>query len=55
MVAKYLEEHVRTDCVQKIFIVALNIKNTRNLFKIVQKWSFNICCIGRKILKQKRL
>ena len=49
MVSRYLEEHLRTIFVQKIFIEALNIKNTRNLFKIVQKWSFNFCCIGRKI------
>ena len=41
MVSRYLAEHLRTNCVQKIFSLRpSNMKNTRNSFKIVQKLSF---------------
>ena len=36
-VSRYLGENLRADCVQKFFLKLLNIKNTRDCFKIVQK------------------
>ena len=40
MTSRYLGELLRTNYVQIFFNEALNIKNTRNLFKIVQKSPF---------------
>ena len=37
MASSYLGEHLRTNCGEKISLRPLNIKNTRNLIKIVQK------------------
>ena len=41
MVSRHLNEHLRTNCVEKNFSLRpSNIKNTRNLIKFVQKWPF---------------
>ena len=37
MVSRHLGEHLRTNCVEKNGLMPLNIKNTRNLIKFVQK------------------
>ena len=37
MVSRHLGEHLRTNCVEKMLIEALKIKNTQNLIKFIQK------------------
>ena len=47
MVPRYLEEHLRTNCVPKISLRPFNITNTRNLLKNGPKMTIsNFCCIG---------
>ena len=56
MVSRYLGEHSRTNCVEKKFIEAFKYQKYTKFNKICPKMTISyFCCIGRKILKQKRL